>query len=303
MRLMRIGPRGHEAPAVATDHGAIYDISVITPDIDRRFFENEGVERVRAALDRGALPAFSGSRERIGAPVCPGKIVGVGLNYRDHAAETGGWIPDEPIVFMKAADTVVGPHDDILLPRGSTKTDWEIELGVVIGRTARYLDSDAQAMGCVGGYAISHDLSEREFQLERGGEWVKGKSCETFNPLGPWLVTADEVRNPQALELFLSVNGERRQNGNTADMIVPVAALVRYLSQFMVLYPGDLVNTGTPGGVAMGRPDPKPYLRAGDIVELRIDRLGAQRQRVTDSATVPSRARESLTPTRSTSDI
>jgi 2-keto-4-pentenoate hydratase/2-oxohepta-3-ene-1,7-dioic acid hydratase in catechol pathway len=281
---MRIGPRERELPAVAADDGIVYDISALTPDIDRPFFENDGVERVRTALGRQSLPVFSGSTERIGAPVRPGKIVGVGLNYREHAAETGGWVPDEPIVFMKAADTVVGPHDEILLPRGSTKTDWEVELGVVIGRTARYLDSDAEAADCVAGYTISHDLSEREFQLERGGQWVKGKSCETFNPLGPWLVTADEIGDPQALGLSLSVNGERRQSASTADMIVPVAALVRYLSQFMVLYPGDLVNTGTPGGVAMGRPDPKPYLRAGDIVELRIDGLGTQRQQVVDSA-------------------
>lgn len=288
MRIMRIGPQAGEVPAVSVDGNTIYDISDVTTDIDRVFFENGGVERVRLALDRGALPEYCGPRSRIGAPVRPGKIVGIGLNYREHAAETGGWIPDEPIVFMKAADTVVGPDDDILLPRGSTKTDWEVELGVVIGSAARYLDSDADATECVAGYTLSHDLSEREFQLERGGQWVKGKSCETFNPLGPWLVTADEIRDPQSLQLTLSVNGRRRQHGNTADMIVAVAPLIRYLSQFMVLYPGDVVNTGTPGGVAMGQPEPKPYLRAGDVVELSIEGLGSQRQRVVSS--VPASA-------------
>jgi 2-keto-4-pentenoate hydratase/2-oxohepta-3-ene-1,7-dioic acid hydratase in catechol pathway len=183
-------------------------------------------------------------------------------------------------VYMKAPDTVIGPYDQVLVPRGSTKTDWEVELAVVIGRTARYLESEADALACVGGYAVSHDVSEREFQLERGGQWDKGKSCETFNPLGPWLVTADEVPDPQALGLRLWVNGEARQNGSAKDMIFGVAEIVRYLSQFMVLYPGDLINTGTPAGVALGQPEPKPYLRAGDVVELEVDGLGRQRQEI-----------------------
>ena len=186
--------------------------------------------------------------------------------------------PAEPVVFMKAPDTIVGPDDTVLVPRGSVKTDWEVELGIVIGRTARYLGSAEEALGHVAGYVLSHDVSEREFQIERGGQWDKGKNCETFNPLGPWLVTADEVGDPQALGLRLWVNGELKQNGTTADMVFGVGEIVRYLSQFMTLYPGDLINTGTPAGVAMGQPEPKPYLRAGDVVELEIDGLGRQRQ-------------------------
>jgi len=215
---------------------------------------------------------------RVGAPVArPGKVVCIGLNYSDHAAETGAAVPAEPVVFMKDPSTVIGPADEVLVPRGSVKTDWEVELGVVIGAPARYLaDSDA-ARDVIAGYLISHDVSEREFQLERGGQWDKGKSCETFNPTGPYLVTPDEVADPQQLGLRLWVNGEERQNGTTADMIFPVLEVVRYLSQFMVLNPGDLVNTGTPAGVALGRPG-TPYLRAGDVVELEIDGLGRQRQ-------------------------
>jgi 2-keto-4-pentenoate hydratase/2-oxohepta-3-ene-1,7-dioic acid hydratase in catechol pathway len=201
----------------------------------------------------------------------------IGLNYRDHAAETGADIPVEPVMFLKTADTVVGPDDDVLVPRRSTKTDYEVELAVVIGSQARYLDSPAAALGCVAGYAISHDVSEREFQIERGGQWDKGKNCETFNPFGPWIATADEVRDPQDLGMRLWVNGEVRQDGGTRDMIFGVAHVVWYISQFMVLRPGDVINTGTPAGVAMGRPD-KPYLRAGDIVELEIDGMGRQRQ-------------------------
>ena len=194
-----------------------------------------------------------------------------------HAAEARATLTTEPVVFLKAADTVVGPFDDVLIPRRSEKTDWEVELAVVIGRTARYVDSDADALACVAGYAVVNDVSEREFQLERGGQWDKGKSCETFNPAGPYLVTADEIDDPQQLGLRLWVNGEERQNGTAADMIFPVFEVVRYLSQFMVLNPGDMVNTGTPAGVALGRPG-TPYLRAGDVVELEIDGLGRQRQ-------------------------
>jgi 2-keto-4-pentenoate hydratase/2-oxohepta-3-ene-1,7-dioic acid hydratase in catechol pathway len=218
---------------------------------------------------------------RLGPPIMPGKIVCIGLNYRDHAAETGADIPAEPIIFLKAADTVVGPDDDVLIPRGSTKTDWEVELGVVIGRPARYLASPDEAGPCIAGYVLSNDVSEREFQLERGGQWDKGKNCETFNPLGPWILTADEVPDPQALDLRLWVNGEPRQDGTTEQMIFGVHHLVWYVSQFLVLHPGDVINTGTPAGVALGRPD-KPYLRAGDIVELEIDGLGRQRQRFRD---------------------
>lgn len=207
----------------------------------------------------------------------------IGLNYHDHATETGAAIPTEPILFFKAPDTVVGPEDTVLVPRGSRKTDWEVELAVVIGRTARYLDSAEEGLGHVAGYAVAHDVSEREFQIERGGTWDKGKNCETFNPLGPWLVTADEVPDPQALALKLWVNGELKQDGTTADQIFPVGEVVRYLSQFMTLYPGDVINTGTPAGVAMGQPEPKPYLKAGDVVELEVAGLGRQRQELKDA--------------------
>jgi 2-keto-4-pentenoate hydratase/2-oxohepta-3-ene-1,7-dioic acid hydratase in catechol pathway len=210
----------------------------------------------------------------------PGKIVCIGVNYQAHAEESALEVPAEPVVFLKAPDTVVGPDDEILIPRRSTKTDYEVELAVVIGRTARYLDSVDDALGHVAGYTISHDVSEREFQLERGGQWDKGKNSETFNPLGPWLITADEVPDPQKLDLTLSVNGEVRQEAGTAQMIFGVAAIVHYLSQFMVLYPGDVINTGTPSGVALGYPEPKPYLRAGDVVECAISGLGTQRQSV-----------------------
>jgi 2-keto-4-pentenoate hydratase/2-oxohepta-3-ene-1,7-dioic acid hydratase in catechol pathway len=214
---------------------------------------------------------------RFGSPISkPEKIICIGLNYRDHARETGSAIPAEPIVFMKAPNCVVGPNDEILVPRGSTQTDWEVELGVVIGSRARYLTSPDESRDVIAGYCLSHDVSEREYQLERGGQWDKGKSCETFNPLGPWLVTADEITNPQSLDLRLSVNGVSRQDGSTSDMIFDVNYLVWYLSQFMVLEPGDLINTGTPAGVSLGHDD-VPFLSKGDVVELFIDGLGYQR--------------------------
>ena len=282
MQLLRLGPRGAERPAVRVD-GVTHDLTGLTPDLDGEFLAGGGIERVRAALAAGDLPTLSdpgdGGGERLGPPLARiGKIVCIGLNYRDHAEETGAAIPAEPVVFLKTPDTVVGPHDEVLVPRGSVKTDWEVELGVVIGRTARYLDSAEAALACVAGYVTSHDVSEREFQIERGGQWDKGKNCETFNPLGPYLVPAADVPDPQALGLRLSVNGVVRQDSSTKNMIFPVAEIVRYLSQFMVLRPGDLINTGTPAGVALGQPDPKPYLRAGDVVELEIDGLGRQRQ-------------------------
>jgi 2-keto-4-pentenoate hydratase/2-oxohepta-3-ene-1,7-dioic acid hydratase in catechol pathway len=280
MKLLRVGPSGAERPAALDDEGRLRDLTGVVPDIDGAFLAGSGPERVAAALADGNLPVLDVDGLRIGAPLRPGKIVCIGLNYRDHAAETGQPVPDEPILFTKAPNTLIGPDDDVQIPRGSRKTDWEVELAVVIGRTARYLESEADALACVGGYAVSHDVSEREFQLERGGQWDKGKSCETFNPLGPWLVTADEVPDPQALGLRLWVNGEARQNGSAKDMIFGVAEIVRYLSQFMVLYPGDLINTGTPAGVALGQPEPKPYLRAGDVVELEVDGLGRQRQEI-----------------------
>jgi 2-keto-4-pentenoate hydratase/2-oxohepta-3-ene-1,7-dioic acid hydratase in catechol pathway len=250
------------------------DPSSLTTDVTGDFLR-DGLDALRQNL--AALPPVA-QLERFGPPVARiGKIVCIGLNYRDHAAETGAPIPAEPIIFLKTPDTVVGPDDEVLIPRGSTKTDWEVELAVVVGREARYLDSPADAWACIAGYAISNDVSEREFQLERGGQWDKGKNCETFNPLGPWLLTVDEVPDPHALGLRLQVNGEPRQDGSTKNMIFGIDHLVWYLSQFMVLHPGDVINTGTPAGVALGRPD-KPYLRAGDVVEVEIDGLGRQRQ-------------------------
>ncbi|HEX8629752.1 MAG TPA: fumarylacetoacetate hydrolase family protein [Catenuloplanes sp.] len=278
MRLLRVGAIGAERPAVLDAAGRVRDLSGVVSDIDGSVLAGDGLARVAAAARDDDLPVVDAAGLRIGPPLRPGKIVCIGLNYRDHAAESNLATPTEPVVFLKAPDTVVGPYDPVLVPRGSTCTDWEVELAVVIGRTARYLESAEAALECVAGYTISHDVSERDFQLNRGGQWDKGKSCETFNPLGPWLVTADEVSDPQKLGLRLRVNGVSRQDGSTKDMIFPVAEIVRYLSWFMVLYPGDVINTGTPAGVALGQPDPKPYLRAGDVVELEIDGLGHQRQ-------------------------
>ncbi|EFL25756.1 fumarylacetoacetate hydrolase [Streptomyces himastatinicus ATCC 53653] len=288
MKLLRVGPVGAERPALLDQNGTLRDLSGLVPDIDGTLLADEAaLARIRAAAEAegaDALPVIQDGGVRVGPPLGRiGKIVCIGLNYHDHATETGAPLPEEPILFMKAPDTVIGPDDTVLVPRGSVKTDWEVELAIVIGRTARYLDSDEAALAAVAGYAIAHDVSEREFQIERGGQWDKGKNCETFNPLGPWLVTADEVPDPQALGLRLWVNGEIKQNGTTAEQIFGVAHVVRYLSQFMTLYPGDVINTGTPAGVAMGRPEPKPYLRAGDVVELEIDGLGRQRQEFKDA--------------------
>jgi len=276
MKLVRVGERGAERPAVLDDEGIARDLSGLVGDFGPGFFAGDGITMVAAAVVGGGLPAVSG---RLGAPIArPGKVVCIGLNYSDHAAETGQAPPPRPVVFMKDPATVVGPYDDVLIPRGSAKTDWEVELGVVIGTTARYLDSPADALATVAGYVISNDVSERAFQLELSPQWDLGKSCETFNPLGPWLVTADEVPDPQALGLRLSVNGRKRQDGSTANMIFDVGYLIWYLSQYMVLEPGDVINTGTPAGVALGLPD-HPYLRDGDRVRLEIDGLGQAEQR------------------------
>ena len=275
--LARMGAAGHEVPVVRSG-GRLLDARSVVSDFDAAFFAGGGIDRVRDALDE--LPEFDGEGQRVGAPIArPGKIVCIGLNYRDHAEETGAALPAEPVVFMKDPSTMVGPFDDVLIPRGSTKTDWEVELGVVIGSTARYLASPEEALGHVAGYAVSHDVSEREFQLERGGQWDKGKSCETFNPFGPDLVPAEHVDDPQQLGLRLWVNGEARQDGSTGNMLFSVAHVIWYLSQFMVLHPGDVINTGTPAGVALGLPG-TPYLRAGDTVELEIDGLGRASQRM-----------------------
>lgn len=281
MKLVRVGPQGEERPAVLGADGRWFDISEVSADLDGAFLAGDGIAQVSERLARNDLPPLAAPPTRFGPPVArPGKVVCIGVNYRSHADETALDVPAEPVLFLKAPDTVVGPDDEILIPRRSTKTDYEVELAVVIGRTARYLDSVGDALSHVAGYTIGHDVSEREFQLERGGTWDKGKNSETFNPLGPWLVTPDEVPDPQALDLRLWVNGVLRQDSNTKQMIFGVAEIVHYLSQFMVLYPGDVINTGTPSGVALGHPDPKPYLRAGDVVELEISGLGRQRQTV-----------------------
>lgn len=273
MRFARCGAAGAELPVVADEEGVWRDLSPLLPDLTST--------RLNALRDidvAGLLPV--GDFVRFGPPVADvGKIVCVGLNYRDHAAETGAAAPGEPILFLKAGHTVIGPDDEVLIPRRSVKTDWEVELAVVIGTRAHYLESPADAASHIAGYAISNDVSEREFQLERGGQWDKGKNCDTFNPLGPWLVTPDELGSPNALGMRLWVNDELQQDGTTADMIFAVDYLVWYISQFMVLRPGDVINTGTPAGVALGRPG-QPFLRAGDIVRVEIDGLGQQRQRI-----------------------
>ncbi|GAB3182290.1 2-keto-4-pentenoate hydratase/2-oxohepta-3-ene-1,7-dioic acid hydratase in catechol pathway [Micromonospora palomenae] len=276
MRIMRVGPVGRERP-VRYDDGHYLDLSPLTADIDATFLAGDGLRRAREATD---LPEIDVTGQRIGPPVArPGAILCVGQNYAAHAAESGSVPPELPIVFYKAPNTVVGPYDDVLIPRGSTKTDWEVELAVVIGRRARYLSSPDEALAHVAGYVLSNDVSERDFQLTvSGGQWSKGKSCETFQPLGPWLVTTDEVPDPQALRLRSWVNGEPRQDSTTKDMIFDVAYLVWHLSQYTVLDPGDVINTGTPQGVALsGR---FPYLSAGDVMEVEIDGLGRQRSTV-----------------------
>ncbi|MCG8969560.1 MULTISPECIES: fumarylacetoacetate hydrolase family protein [Streptomyces] len=278
MRLARLGEPGQERPAVIDDQGVTRDLSALTRDIDGAFLASDGVLRTRRALAEGTLPALDSEGLRFGPPVArPGAVVCVGQNYAAHAAESGSAPPTRPVIFFKPPNTVVGPYDEVEIPRGSVRTDWEVELAVVIGRTARYLDSPAQALEHVAGYTVSNDVSERDFQLEHsGGQWSKGKSCATFNPLGPFLVPADEVPDVQGLRLRSFVNGEPRQDSGTADMIFSVAQLVYDLSQYLVLDPGDVVNTGTPEGVALsGR---FPYLRPGDVMEIEIEGLGRQRQ-------------------------
>ncbi|MGH3733897.1 MAG: fumarylacetoacetate hydrolase family protein [Acidimicrobiales bacterium] len=277
MKFRRVGERGLERAAVQGADGVWRALPSSLGDLDGEFLSRHRLEEVRYLLENGELREDLDGGARLGAPIArPGKVVCVGLNYRDHAEETGSAIPSEPILFMKAANCVVGPHDDVMIPRDSKKTDWEVELGVVIGSEARYLASPDDAPNVIAGYCLSNDVSERAFQNERGGQWVKGKSCETFNPVGPWLVTIDEIADPQDLRLTLSVNGVTRQDGTTRDMIFGVHFLVWYVSQFMVLEPGDLINTGTPAGVSMGHDD-VAFLAAGDVMELSITGLGTQR--------------------------
>jgi 2,4-diketo-3-deoxy-L-fuconate hydrolase len=279
MKLVRFGEPGREKPGVLLESGRRKDCSAFERDFDHEFFASGGLERLRELLaERGAELPDVAEGERWGACVArPYKVVCVGLNYRDHAAESGLAVPSEPVLFMKATNTVVGPYDDVLIPRGSTKTDWEVELGVIIGKNARYLASPEAAKDHIAGYCISHDVSEREFQLERSGQWTKGKSCDTFNPIGPFLATADEIPDVSTLDLTLSVNGERRQTGNTKTMVFDVFYLVHYISQFMTLEAGDLISTGTPPGVGLGLKPPR-YLAPGDVVELSVTGLGTQRQ-------------------------
>lgn len=278
MKLLRVGEPGYESPAVLIG-GSRYDLSGITRDFDREFFASGGLDLIRARLKHGTdgLPVLS-DRARVGAPIArPGQVWCVGVNYRDHAAESGLEVPAEPLIFGKATHSVIGPDDEVFIPRGSTKTDWEVELGVVIGRTARYLSPEDDPLDYIAGVTISHDVSEREWQLEHVGQWIKGKSFERFNPLGPWLVTLDEVRALEDLQLELDINGVRTQDGITSDMVFGVSEIIRYISQFTVLEPGDLINTGTPAGVGLGQQPPR-YLSSGDEVTLRITGLGEQRQ-------------------------
>jgi 2-keto-4-pentenoate hydratase/2-oxohepta-3-ene-1,7-dioic acid hydratase in catechol pathway len=275
---MRLGPAGSEIPAVLTAEGTHLDLRPLTSDIDGDFLAGPGLDQARAAVAAGTLPALDATGLRVGPPVArPGAVLCIGMNYAAHAAETGAAPPERPVLFYKAPNTVVGPDDTVLNPRGASKLDWEVELAVVIGTRVRYLESAQQALSHVAGYAISNDVSERYFQIEiSGGQWSKGKSCETFNPLGPWLVTADEAGDPQDLGLRTWVNGDARQDSTTRDMVFAVAELIYQLSQVTVLEPGDIINTGTPQGVALsGR---FPYLVPGDVIEMEIDGLGRQRQ-------------------------
>ena len=265
MKLLRYGPPGQEKPGLLDARGQLRDLSAHVPDVAGDVLLPAGLARI-AALDANMLPLVGGS-PRLGPCVAgTGKFICIGLNYSDHAAETGVAVPSEPIIFMKATSAIVGPNDQVEIPRGSKKTDWEVELGVVIGRTAKYV-SEQDAMQHVAGYCVINDLSEREFQIERQGQWTKGKSADTFGPTGPWLVTRDEIPDPQRLPMWLEVNGVRRQNGSTATMIFGIAKLVSYLSQFMSLRPGDIISTGTPPGVGLGM-KPPTYLKPGDVITL-----------------------------------
>jgi 2-keto-4-pentenoate hydratase/2-oxohepta-3-ene-1,7-dioic acid hydratase in catechol pathway len=274
MKLMRVGQSGQEKPAILDAEGKVRDLSAHVKDIGGDAISPEGLKKI-AAIDLATLPVLN--EERIGACVTgTGKFICIGLNFSDHAAETGATVPPEPVIFMKATSAIVGPNDNVTIPRGSEKTDWEVELGVVIGKTAKYV-SEADALDYVAGYCVSHDVSERAFQTERAGQWTKGKSCDTFGPIGPWLVTKDEITDPQNLGMWLKVNGQTMQDGSSKTMVYGVAHVVSYLSQFMSLHPGDVISTGTPPGVGMGLKPPR-YLKAGDVVELGIEGLGSQKQ-------------------------
>ncbi len=275
MRFVRYGEAGQEKPGLLDANDRLRDLSAHITDLSGPALAPESLSKL-AALDPANLPTVEG-KPRLGPCVAGiGKFICIGLNYSDHAAETGATVPSEPIIFMKASSAITGPNDNVTIPRGSEKTDWEVELAVVIGKTAKYV-SEAEALDYVAGYCVTNDVSERAFQTERSGQWTKGKSCDTFGPIGPWLVSKDEVPDPQNLGMWLKVNGETMQNGSSKTMVYGVAFLVSYLSQFMSLHPGDVISTGTPPGVGMGQKPPR-YLKAGDIVELGIEKLGSQRQ-------------------------
>ncbi len=280
MKLIRFGPAGAERPGLLLAGDRRIDASAFGSDYDEAFFGGDGMDRLSrwAATDGAGAPVVRND-ERLGPPLCrPSKIVCIGLNFRDHALESGAAVPTEPVVFMKATSAIVGPNDDVIIPRNSVKSDWEVELAVVIGRKASYVDEE-NALDHVAGYVLHNDYSERTFQLERGGQWVKGKSCDTFAPLGPFIATPDELRNVSDLSMWLTVNGERKQNGNTCNLVFGVSTLISYVSQFMTLLPGDVISTGTPAGVAMGHKPPR-FLQDGDVVALGIDGLGESRQRL-----------------------
>ncbi|NEN04753.1 fumarylacetoacetate hydrolase family protein [Diaminobutyricibacter tongyongensis] len=287
MKLLRIGSFGAEKPAVLVGGDSYVDLSDVVTDFDEGFFGSGGLERIRPVVAERAAAGETRpiGNERIGAPIArPHQILCVGLNFSDHAAETGQAVPSEPILFTKSPNTLVGPFDDVRIPRGATKPDWEVELGIVIGKRTSYLESVDDARDAIAGWVLVNDVSERAFQMERGGQWLKGKSAETFNPAGPWLVTRDEVPDVLALDMWLDVNGTRRQTGSTSTMVFDPYFIVHYISQFLVLEPGDLINTGTPPGVGMGF-NPPVWLNAGDVMELGIDGLGVQRQNVIASRT------------------
>jgi 2,4-diketo-3-deoxy-L-fuconate hydrolase len=275
MKLIRFGKEGQEKPGIHLD-GKNYDLSAFIKDYDESFFEQNGLQKLTGIVNEEKLPLVEDG-QRIGSPIArPSKILCIGLNYAKHAKETGAAIPTEPILFMKSTSSLTGPFDNIIIPKNSEKTDWEVELGVVIGKKASYV-SEAEAMDYVAGYVLHNDVSERAFQLERGGTWDKGKGCDSFAPLGPWLVTKDEIPNPHQLRLWLSLNGKMMQDSNTDDLIFNIPQLISYSSQFMTLLPGDVISTGTPAGVGLGF-SPNIYLKPGDIVELGIDGLGSSKQ-------------------------
>lgn len=277
MKLLRFGFNGEEKPGIVDADGRVRDLSGIVPDISGAVLSDEGMQAIRDT-DLKTLPIVSADTRLGPCVVGTGKFICIGLNYADHAAESGMDVPTEPVIFMKATSAICGPNDPIIIPRGSEKTDWEVELAVIIGKRAKYV-TEADAMDYVAGYAVTNDVSERAFQLERLGQWTKGKSCDNYGQIGPWLVTRDEIKDPQDMTMWLTVNGKTMQNGSTKTMVYGVAHIVSYLSQFMSLQPGDVISTGTPPGVGMGK-NPQQYLRPGDVVELGITGLGQQRQDV-----------------------